>query len=144
MSDSIEAARSELLDLLCTDGIYWSTPDKPIVTASGGTARWMLDSMRVTLTGRGAELAGRCLLDRLARFDVERAQLATYGVTAISLVDACVARSRDRFHGLIVRKEKKAWGSMKLVEGPVDPSLPVILVEDSISSGTSIVQGLKI
>ncbi|MGE0403703.1 MAG: AMMECR1 domain-containing protein [Kofleriaceae bacterium] len=141
MTDSIDAARSELLDLLCSDGIYWSTPEQPIVTASGTPARWMLDSMRVTLTKRGAELAARCLLDCLARFDVTAAQLATMGVTAVSLVDACVARD-DRYHGLIVRKEKKAWGSMKLVEGPVDPALPVIIVDDSISSGTAMVRCL--
>ncbi|MGE3766823.1 MAG: hypothetical protein AB7L94_31510, partial [Kofleriaceae bacterium] len=142
MTDSIDAVRSELLDLLCTDGIYWSTPERPIITASGTPARWMLDSMRVTLTRRGAELAARCLLDRLARFDVDSVQLATMGVTAVSLVDACVARD-DRYRGLIVRKEKKAWGSMKLVEGPVDPALPVIIVDDSISSGTAMVRCLS-
>ncbi len=139
-AESLEAARSELLDLLCSDGIYRATPENPIVTASGAKASWMLDSMRVTLTARGSALAARCLLDRLSRFDVSAAQLATYGITAIPLVDACVAHAGDRFRGLIVRKEKKSWGSMKLIEGPVDPTLPVIIVDDSISSGSSMVR----
>ena len=40
---------------------------QPVLTRDGRTAPWMLDSLRVTLTARGAELAGRCLLALLAR-----------------------------------------------------------------------------
>lgn len=82
MTASIDADRAELIDLLCRDGTYWATPEHPILTHDGSAARWMLDSMRVSLTARGAELAARCLLDWLARFE-GAVQLATYGVTAI-------------------------------------------------------------
>ena len=142
MTASIEEDRAALLDLLCRDGIYWSTPTQPIVTHDGSAARWMLDSLRVSLTPRGAELAARCLMERLARFDA--VQIATYGLTAIPLLQACVMRSEGRYRGLIIRKEKKGHGSLKLIEGPIDRDQPIVLIDDSISSGLSIMRGLEI
>src|SRR5262245_31209497 len=71
--------RAELLAMLQKDGILYASETQPVVSRDGTHARWMLDSLRVSLTPRGAELAGRCLLELLSRFD--GAQLATYGVT---------------------------------------------------------------
>ena len=96
----------------------------------------MLDSLSVTLTPRGAELAGRCVLELLKRFDGR--QLATYGLTAVPILQSCLLQSGGRFRGLLVRKERKAHGSLKLIEGPVDKSEPVVLIDDSVSSGMSL------
>src|SRR5215213_10840578 len=113
--------RAELLGLLRRDGT---------------SHRWMLDSLSVTLTPRGAELAGRCLLELLKRFDGR--QLATYGLTAVPILQSCLLQSGGLYRGLLVRKERKAHGSLKLIEGPVDKSEPVVLIDDSVSSGMSL------
>ena len=42
-----------------------------------------------------------------------------------------------RYSGVLVRKERKAHGSLKLVEGRLDRAEPVVMVDDSISSGQS-------
>jgi AMMECR1 domain-containing protein len=39
-----------------------------------------------------------------------------------------------------VRHERKKHGSLKLIEGPIDPSEPTVVIDDSISSGTSMQQ----
>jgi orotate phosphoribosyltransferase len=127
--------RAELLDLLRRDGILRAGPAQPILSRDGATAPWMLDSLAVTLTPRGAELAGRCLLDLLARFDGR--QLATYGVTGIPLVQSCILQSGGRYRGLLVRKDRKPHGSRKLIEGPIDLAEPVVMIDDSVSSGHS-------
>ena len=74
----------------------------------------MLDSLGVSMSARGADLSAACLLHALKSF--EGRQLATYGTTGIPLLQACVQRSNGRYHGLIVRKERKAYGSLKLVD----------------------------
>lgn len=94
----------------------------------------MLDSLAVTLSARGAELAGRCLLQLLKRFDGR--QLATYGLTAVPILQSCILQD-DRYRGLLVRKERKTHGSLKLIEGVIDPNEPVVLIDDSVSSGIS-------
>jgi orotate phosphoribosyltransferase/AMMECR1 domain-containing protein len=128
--------RAELLGLLRRDGILRRTPTQPVLSRDGTSHRWMLDSLSVTLTPRGAELAGRCVLELLKRFDGR--QLATYGLTAVPILQSCLLQSGGRYRGLLVRKERKAHGSLKLIEGPVDKSEPVVLIDDSVSSGMSL------
>jgi orotate phosphoribosyltransferase/AMMECR1 domain-containing protein len=127
--------RAELLALLQRGGILRRTPEQPVLSRDGTSHRWMLDTLSVTLAPRGAELAGRCVLELLKRFDGR--QLATYGLTAVPILQSCVLQSGGRYRGLLVRKERKAHGSLKLIEGPLDKSEPVILIDDSVSSGMS-------
>src|SRR3954470_9908077 len=130
-----EDERAELLALLRRDGILHRSEDQPVLSRDGSSARWMLDSLPVTLTPRGGTLAARALLRLLERF--EGRQLATLGLTGVPLVQGCVLLGGGRYSGLLVRKERKPHGSLKLVEGRLDPDRPVVLIDDSISSGYS-------
>ena len=129
------AERAELLDLMRRDAILHASPTQPVLSRDGTSARWMLNSLAVTLTPRGAELAGRCVLELLKRF--EGRQIATIGLTAAPILNSCILQSGGRHHGLLVRPERKKHGSLKLIEGPIDPAEPTIVLDDSISSGTS-------
>ena len=132
---AFHADRAALLELLRRDGILHATERQPILSRDGTTARWMLNSLQVTLTTRGAELAARCVLALLERFDGR--QIATIGFTATPILNACIQLSGGRCHGLLVRPERKPHGARKLIEGPIDPHEPTIVLDDSISSGTS-------
>jgi orotate phosphoribosyltransferase/AMMECR1 domain-containing protein len=131
--------REELLQLILRDGILRRSETQPVLSRDGTSAAWMLDTLSVSMRPRGAELAGRCLLDLLRRF--EGRQIATYGLTAVPLLQSAVLQSGGRYHGLIVRKERKQHGSVKRIEGRIDPHEPTILLDDSISSGTSMREG---
>lgn len=135
------SARSELITLLRRDAILHRSSIQPVLSRDGTSARWMLDSLAVTLSPRGGELAGRCLLELLQRFDGR--QIATYGLTAVPLLQACILQSGGRYRGLLVRKERKEHGSLKLIEGQVDLNEPVILIDDSVSSGFSMEQACE-
>ncbi len=125
--------RTRLLQLLMQDGILHASEDQPVLSGDGTPARWMLDSLCVSLGSQGAHLAGGCLLRLLE--DFEGCQLATYGLTGVPLLQACVLRGEGRYRGLLVRKERKPHGSLKLIEGKFDPAEPVVIVDDSVSSG---------
>jgi AMMECR1 domain-containing protein/orotate phosphoribosyltransferase len=141
LSESFHVERAELLQLLRQSGILYRSPTQPVLSRDGTSARWMLDSLSVTLSPRGAELAGRCILELLKRFDGR--QIATYGLTAVPILQSCILQSGGRYRGLLVRKERKKHGSLKLIEGVIDPSEPIILVDDSISSGTSMTEACE-
>jgi AMMECR1 domain-containing protein len=49
----------------------------------------------------------------------------------------------SRYRGLLVRKERKQHGSCKLIEGEIDPSEPVIVIDDSVSSGTCMTEATE-
>jgi orotate phosphoribosyltransferase len=135
-----QTEREELLELLLERGILRRSETQPVLSRDGSPARWMLDSLAATLTPRGAVLAGRLLLERLQRFDGR--QLAAYGLTAVPILQSAVVQSGGRYNGLLVRRERKPHGSQKLIEGQIDPDEPVILIEDSIASGTSAGEGI--
>ena len=130
--------RARLLELLRQHGILYPSPTQPVRSRDGTPARWMLDSLCVSLDSEGIALAGRCLLALLDRF--QGRQVATYGVTAIPLLTSCVLQSEGRYHGLVVRKERKPYGSSKRIEGRIDLHEPTIILDDSISSGINMME----
>jgi orotate phosphoribosyltransferase/AMMECR1 domain-containing protein len=132
---SFRLKREQLLELLLRDAILHRSELQPVVSRDGSSARWMLDSLAITLKNPGAELAADCLLGLLQSF--EGRQLATFGITAIPLLQSVLLRSRRRYSGLLVRKELKPHGSLRRIEGQIRPDEPVILIDDSISSGLS-------
>ena len=134
LPESFHSARAELLHLLLRDGILHRSPNQPVLSRDGTSARWMLDSLAVTLSPKGGQLAGACMIELLKRFDGR--QLATYGFTGIPILQSCLLQD-TRYRGLLVRKERKQHGSLKLIEGFIDKDEPVILLDDSVSSGLS-------
>ena len=136
-----EHALEGLRALLARDGVLWSTPEHPIRHRDGSTAPWMFYSWNVTMTGEGLRLAARALLDRLAGF--ESTQLAAHGMTGLPLMSACVAAGAGHYTGLAIRKERKNYLSGRRIEGPGDPSRPVVVIDDSLSSGTALADAIR-
>ena len=135
---SFHAKREELLALMRKEAILHESPTQPVLSRDGSTARWMLNSLQITLTPAAPSSPDACMLELLNRF--EGRQLATLGLTGVPILNACVTQSGGRYHGLLVRKERKQHGSLKLIEGPIDTNEPTILIDDSIASGTSMQQ----
>lgn len=140
LPESFQSGRAELLDMLRRRGILYRTETQPVLSRDGTSARWMLDSLSVTLSPRGAQLAGQCISELLKRFDGK--QIATYGLTGVPILQSCLLQD-SRYRGLLVRKERKQHGSCKLIEGEIDPNEPVIIIDDSVSSGTCMTEATE-
>jgi len=134
-SASFASDREELLALLLREGIRREAPSATVSLGDGTSEPWKLDSLGVTLSSRGAELAGRCLLQLLESF--EGRQLATFGTTGIPILQSCVLLSKGKYRGLLVRKEREG-GPGKLIEGRIDPSEPVVIISDTVGLETSL------
>ena len=141
-SPGAEGERWNLLrQLLADECLLHGTPSEPITDRRGRATPWTLYSWHVTTTSAGAEIAGRCLLDRLPKFD--STQLVSCGFAGTPLVSACVLLGGGRYTGLYLRDAKKSYGSNRLVEGRPDRSRPVVVVDDSLSSGTSLRRSIE-
>jgi len=102
----------------------------------------MFYSWNLSLTAEGCSLAANCLLDRLKSF--RAAQLATYGTTGIPLLSSCILLGGGKYTGLCVREKPKGNASGRQIEGPADPTRPVVIIDDSLSSGTSLLSGIRV
>ncbi|HEY1733642.1 MAG TPA: hypothetical protein VGG23_04270, partial [Acidimicrobiales bacterium] len=128
-------ARQHLQSLLCREGFLHADEQQRITNRLGRPGKWMLYLWPITLTGDGsAALAGEML--RLVE-PFESTQLAAHGFGAVPLMTAMVMAGGGRYTGLVVRPERKRHGAMRRIDGAGDRSRPVVVVDDSLSSGTS-------
>lgn len=134
--------RQELADLIVSAGIVKSSAEEVVVDRDGRRTPWGLYTPNVSLTHRGMLLAGRALLAQLTTF--HSTQLASFGFTAMPLLSACVLLGDGRYSGLSIRDKPKPYLTRRRVDGPADSSRPVVVVDDSISSGTSLYRSIEV
>ena len=109
------------------------------VLSSGQHASWYIDLRRVLLDGRAAPLAGRVMLDVTADLDYDAVGGLTLGAdpvaTAMMHAASATGRPLDAF---VVRKEGKAHGLQRRIEGPDVAGRRVLAVEDTSTTGNSV------
>jgi orotate phosphoribosyltransferase len=109
------------------------------VLSSGQRATWYIDLRRILLDGQGAPLAGRVMLDLTSGLDYDAVGGLTLGAdpvaTAMLHAAAAAGQSLDAF---VVRKEGKAHGLQRRIEGPDVAGRKVLAVEDTSTTGTSV------
>lgn len=128
--------RKELQELLRREGILYSTPSAPITHRNGMVSEWAFYSWNITLSAAGLRLAARNILEALETFG--STQLASYGYTGLPLLAACVLEGQGKYTGLSIREKRKAHLTNRRIDGVLDRSQPVVVIDDSLSSGTSL------
>ncbi len=121
---------------------------REVTLTSGKKSSFYLDLRQTLMRPRGVELAGRLILDRLQSGPVVEAVggMAVGAVPLVSAVLAAAAREPacTNLLGFFVRKEKKAHGLGRQVEGGFKPGQVVALVEDTTTTGGSTLDALEI
>jgi orotate phosphoribosyltransferase len=128
--------RERLIDLLRREALRTGT----FRLASGRTSHYYVDGRRVTLSAEGAALVGAGVLDQLDDLPgVSAVGGLTLGADPIVGATLAVAgaRGREDLRGFLVRKEAKGHGTGNLVEGPLEPGLTVVIVDDVATTGGS-------
>ncbi len=112
--------------------------------ASGAKSTFYLDAKQVTYDPEGAELVGAAVVELAREFGAEAVGGPTLGADAIvSNAVYASARSGHPLTGFIVRKETKKHGLGKWIEG-IDPKgKKVVVVEDVITSGGSLLKAVE-
>ncbi len=117
--------------------------DELITDPRGQPIGWLLDTRVPSLDGELFAEVGGVLAERLR--ERGHSQVVGYGFGAHPLVCSVLAASDgDAFKGGLIREERKEHGRRRLVEGPVDPSEPVVLIDDIINSGRSASEALTL
>jgi len=112
--------------------------------ASGRQADYYLDLRRVTLAGVAAPLVGRVLRDLTADWSYEAVGGLTIGAdpVGVAMMHAAAAEGHllDCF---VVRKDRKAHGLHRRVEGPEVAGRRVLAVEDTSTTGGSVLTAVE-
>ncbi len=118
--------------------------------ASRESSDFYVDVRITALSPKGINLISKIFLDEIASDKEIKAVGCVLSVGACSIVGATVLRSYNSenaedspLRGFIVRKEKKEHGTKKAVEGEPIDGCKVVMVEDVINTGGSVLTAIE-
>lgn len=115
-----------------------------VVLSSGREADWYIDLRRVTLHHAAAPLVGRVMLELTADWEYDAVGGLTMGAdpVALSMLYAASAAHRP-LDAFVVRKAEKTHGLQRRIEGPDVSGRRVLAVEDTSTTGSSVLTAVK-
>lgn len=142
---SLPTPREQLRDLITSLAVVRGK----VTLASGKEADYYVDLRRVTLHHAAAPLIGHLLLDALEEAgwgpaDVDAVGGLTLGAdpVAAALLHAAASRGLE-LDAFVVRKESKAHGLQRRIEGPDVAGRRVVAVEDTSTTGGSVLTAVE-
>jgi orotate phosphoribosyltransferase len=132
--------RNALLTLIKRDAVVHGR----VTLSSGREADYYVDLRRVTLSGEAAPLVGRVMLELTGDWEYDAVGGLTLGAdpVAAAMVHTAAADGR-RLDGFVVRKEGKAHGLQRRIEGPDVTGRRVLAVEDTSTTGQSVLTAVE-
>ena len=126
--------RDDLLSLVRSQAIVHGR----VTLSSGRQADYYVDLRRTTLSAAAAPLVGKVMLDLTADLDYDAVGGLTMGADPIAAAMLHQAAARGRqLDAFVVRKEAKAHGMQRQIEGPDITGRRVLVVEDTSTTGGS-------
>jgi orotate phosphoribosyltransferase len=136
VSNDRDALRQQILDKAVVHG--------KVVLSSGREADYYIDLRRVTLDAVAAPLIGRVMLEATAHLDYDAVGGLTLGADPVAgaMLHAAAAQGRQ-LDAFIVRKSEKQHGLQRRVEGPDVQGRRVLAVEDTSTTGGSVMTAVE-
>lgn len=139
--------RDRLLEMLSKKAFKYS--EEPVFKlASGKMSNFYINCKMVTLDPVGLNLIGNVVNDIIDDYFISESIAAVGGLTLgadpISVSASLMSHQRGRpVKAFVIRKEAKAHGLKKWVEGDVAPGEHVLIMEDVITTGMSTIKAIE-
>lgn len=115
-----------------------------VTLSSGADADFYIDLRRLTLHHAGAPLIGSIMLDLVAEWEFDAVGGLTLGADPVAIAMLHTANQRGRaLDAFVVRKEGKAHGLQRRIEGPDVVGRRVLAVEDTSTTGSSLLNAVE-
>ena len=136
MSDARSRLRDEILKKAVVHG--------KVILSSGREADYYVDLRRITLDSVAAPLVGEVMLDLTKDLDFEAVGGLTLGADPVATAMMHVAAQQGRkLDSFVVRKSEKAHGLQRRIEGPDVKGKRVLAVEDTSTTGGSVLTAVE-
>ena len=133
--------RGQLANLLRRKSLFRGE----VTLASGQKSDYYLDCRLTTLDPEGAFLTGNVFFETLEAMGVNADAIGGLSMGADPIVSATIIASHMRkrpIRGFLVRKERKAHGRQKRIEGLQDHVERVVIVDDVCTTGGSTLEAI--
>lgn len=134
------SAKSELIEQIKDKAVVHGK----VILSSGKEADYYVDLRRVTLDSVAAPLIGQAMLDATSQLDYDAVGGLTLGADPVATAMMHVAKQNGRkLNAFVVRKEGKAHGLQRRIEGPDVNGKRVLAVEDTSTTGGSVLTAVE-
>lgn len=144
ISLNIAALKNELLNHIL-DRAFLYNAENPFILSSGKKSPYYLDCRKITLFSPSFNLIGALFWQKIKYLGVDG--VAGMSIGADPIVCSILAKSAEDnlpLEGLLIRKEPKKHGTQKQVEGNIKKGMNVVLVEDVVTTGGSVLKAAEI
>ena len=115
-----------------------------VTLSSGAEADYYVDLRRITLDHKAAPLVGKVMLKLTKDLDFDAVGGLTLGADPVATAMMHVAAEKGRkLDSFVVRKEGKAHGLQRRIEGPDVAGKRVLAVEDTSTTGGSVLAAVE-
>jgi orotate phosphoribosyltransferase len=136
MSDAKSRLRQEILTKAVIHG--------RVILSSGKEADYYVDLRRITLDSTAAPLVGEVMLELTKDLEYEAVGGLTLGADPVATAMMHVAAQKGRhLDAFVVRKTEKTHGLQRRIEGPDVKGKRVLAVEDTSTTGESVMTAIK-
>ncbi len=138
---TIPSARDHLLNLIRDLAVVHGR----VTLSSGKEADWYVDLRRITLHHEAAPLVGSVMLETTAEWEYDAVGGLTLGADPVAAAMLHAAAGDGRaIDAFVVRKEGKAHGLQRRIEGPDVAGRRVLAVEDTSTTGGSVLAAVEV
>ena len=131
---------NQLLNIIKENSLKFGNFD----LAYGGASKYYIDGKMTVTTAQGAYLTARVILDRIGISEINSVGGVALGAIPIAsaVITLCGIENRN-ISSFFVRKEPKNRGTKKCIEGALGKNDKIIIVDDVITTGTSVLQAIQ-
>lgn len=139
----MENLRERLLCLLRAKS-YKYRINPPFRLASGRMSPYYVDCKPTMHNAEGKELIGQLIFDKIKHLQVTAVGGLTMGADPIASAISLISYQKGNpINSFSVRKTTKDHGIIKRVEGDIQPGERIIIVDDVITTGKSVIEAIK-
>ncbi|MBD3267967.1 orotate phosphoribosyltransferase [bacterium] len=143
LNTDISNIRDRLAGILKEKSLLLAPPGQPFTLASGQTSTYYINGKKTSCDPQGLLCISRLIWERIQDKPVQAIGGPTLGadpiVSGVSLFSQLMGKPIPLF---LVRKEAKGHGTQKWIEGPDIEGMNVVMVEDVITTGGSLLKSI--
>lgn len=139
---TIQEERQDLLELITKEAYF----QEKIILSSGKESDYYIDARLITLKPLGAYLCGRQILMQIGQEPIDAVGGPTLGADPmIGAVGVLSLEAGQPINTFIIRKEAKAHGKGKQIEGPpLKAGDTVVVIDDVATTGKAFIHSLDV